>query len=43
MIVDKNFLKSVASQGKHTFISTGMSTKKILMKQLKFLEIKMQF
>ena len=27
MIVDKNFLKSVASQGKHTFISTGMSTK----------------
>ena len=27
MIVDKNFLKAVASKGKHTFISTGMSTK----------------
>jgi N-acetylneuraminate synthase len=27
MIVDQNFLKAVASKGKHTFISTGMSTK----------------
>ena len=27
MIVDKNLLKSVAERGKHTFISTGMSTK----------------
>lgn len=27
MIVDKNFLKAVASKGKHTFISTGMSTR----------------
>tara|TARA_B100000989_G_scaffold298934_1_gene291185 strand:- start:3403 stop:4242 length:840 start_codon:yes stop_codon:yes gene_type:complete len=27
MIVDKNFLKNVALKGKHTFISTGMSTK----------------
>ena len=28
MIVDKNFLKEVAKRGKHTFISTGMSTLK---------------
>jgi len=28
MIVDKNFLKEVASEKKHTFISTGMSTVK---------------
>ena len=28
MIVDKNFLSFVASQKKHTFISTGMSTMK---------------
>lgn len=28
MIVDKKFLEQVAKQGKHTFISTGMSTKK---------------
>ena len=27
MIIDKNLLKSVAERGKHTFISTGMSTK----------------
>lgn len=27
MIVDKNFLKQVASKKKHTFISTGMSSK----------------
>ena len=27
MIVDQNFLKAVASKGRHTFISTGMSTK----------------
>jgi N-acetylneuraminate synthase len=27
MIIDKNFLKAVASRGKHTFISTGMSTR----------------
>ena len=26
MIIDKNFLKEVAKQNKHTFISTGMST-----------------
>ena len=26
MIVDSNFLKNVAERGKHTFISTGMST-----------------
>ena len=26
MLVDKNFLNLVASEGKHTFISTGMST-----------------
>tara|TARA_A100000164_G_C21863855_1_gene751501 strand:+ start:573 stop:1418 length:846 start_codon:yes stop_codon:yes gene_type:complete len=28
MIIDINFLKQVASKGKHTFISTGMSTVK---------------
>ncbi len=28
MIIDKNFLKAVAKQKKHTFISTGMSTEK---------------
>ena len=28
MIVDKNFLKEVAKEKKHTFISTGMSTMK---------------
>ena len=28
MIVDKNFLEEVAKKKKHTFISTGMSTKK---------------
>ena len=28
MIVDKNFLREVAKRKKHTFISTGMSTKK---------------
>ncbi|MDA9152876.1 N-acetylneuraminate synthase family protein [Candidatus Pelagibacter sp.] len=28
MIVDKNFLNLIADQGKHTFISTGMSSKK---------------
>jgi N-acetylneuraminate synthase len=28
MIVDKNLLKSVAERGKHTFISTGMSTER---------------
>ena len=26
MIVDSNFLNEVAKRGKHTFISTGMST-----------------
>ena len=26
MLVDKKFLRAVASEGKHTFISTGMST-----------------
>lgn len=28
MIVDKNFLNKIADQGKYTFISTGMSSKK---------------
>ncbi len=28
MIIDKEFLTAVAKQGKHTFISTGMSTEK---------------
>lgn len=28
MIIDKEFLSAVAKQGKHTFISTGMSTEK---------------
>ncbi len=28
MIVDKNFLNAIADQNKHTFISTGMSSKK---------------
>ena len=30
MIVDHNFLNEVAKTHKHTFISTGMSSKKIL-------------
>ena len=43
MIVDKNSLKSVASLGKHTFISTGMSTKENIDEAVKIFRIKMQF
>ena len=36
MIVDSKYLNEVAKE-KHTFISTGMSTKKDIIMQLKFL------
>ena len=35
MIVDKNFLKEVASKKKHTFISTGMSSKEDISEAVK--------
>ena len=38
MIVDQNLLNEVAKRNKHTFISTGMSKKKILITLLVFLK-----
>ena len=38
MIVDLEFVEEVAKRKKHTFISTGMSTRKILKMQLIYLE-----
>ena len=35
-VTNIDLLNLVAKQGKYTFISTGMTTEKILIKQLKF-------
>ena len=38
MIVNLELLKDVASEGKHTFISTGMSTLEDIKKAIEILE-----
>ena len=38
MIVDQNFLNEISKRGKHTFISTGMSTKETQIMLLKYLK-----
>ena len=38
MIVDNDLLQLVAKEGKHTFISTGMSTHEDIQNAVKFLE-----